>query len=196
MKKVLCVVAALSTALLGCDGTPSSDTVQREAQEKILAEGTAQVGMPAIKNFRERKILKDIFELRDQEGLVTYTYFENMVPTVVPGKTALGGKLTYLGESVGYAISAATQFTNPQKPDRVVMSGIHAVVTLPQADPNGLFSPASAEGSWVLMRNPKTGEVEPQYSEPRLAVFTFKLPFDGDSPPGAVTPPASAGAKQ
>ena len=82
------------TVLQGCDMS-SSDSIQREQQEKILAEGTAQVGMPAIKNFRERKILKDILELRDQEGLVTYTYLENLSPVVIPGKTALGGKLTF-----------------------------------------------------------------------------------------------------
>ena len=71
--------------------------------------------MPAIKNFRERKILKDILELRDQEGLVTYSYLENMVPQIQPGRTALGGKLTYFGETIGYGIPYATQYTNPQK---------------------------------------------------------------------------------
>ena len=70
----LASIAVLGVALVGCDYTPSSDEAQRVQQERILREGTAQTGMPAIKNFRERKLLKQIIEMRDQDGLVTYTY--------------------------------------------------------------------------------------------------------------------------
>lgn len=109
-----------------------SDQKQREQQEQLLQEGTKQVGMPAIKNFRERKLLKQILELRDQEGLITYTYISNDRPEVVKGHTALGGKLTYLGTTVGYGLPYATQFTNPEK--EVHWRG---VATMPQADPAG-----------------------------------------------------------
>ena len=88
----------------GCENT-SSDSIQTEQQETILKEGTSAVGMPAIKNFRERKLLKDIFELRDQSGLVTYTYLFN----------SMNGKLVFLCNSIGYGIPYATQFTSPQK---------------------------------------------------------------------------------
>src|SRR5713226_5189103 len=88
-----------------CDQQPSSDTIQRRQQETLLQEGTAQIGMPAIKNFRERKLLKDILELRDQNGLVTYTYVYGELTT----------KLRFLCTSVGYGIPYATEFTNPQK---------------------------------------------------------------------------------
>jgi len=166
--------------LVSCDQrSQSSDEVQRQAQEKMLQEGTAQTGMPGIHNFQERKLLKMILEMRDQEGLVTYTYMENMIPTVVPGKTALGGKLTFIGVTVGFGIPYATQYTNPQKTEYA--SG-HGYITLPQADPNGLFSPASADGTWILMKNPNGKETTPQYIEPKIAVFTFQWPFDGEPP--------------
>ena len=160
MKRGLLSIALLvcGVALLG-DSCDTSDDIQRRAQEKILAEGTAQTGMPAIKNFRERKMLKDILELRDQDGLVTYTYLWN----------EFNGKLVYLGESIGYGIPYATQYTNPQKWD----SG-HCC--LPQADPNGLFSPASAEGTWILLKDPNGTKVRPVYVEPRIVVSPFKLP--------------------
>jgi hypothetical protein len=131
--------------------------------------------MPAIKNFRERKILKDILELRDQEGLVTYSYLENMVPQVQPGRTALGGKLTYFGETIGYGIPYATQYTNPQKIEYHSNSGYGVIA---QADPNGLFSPASAEGTWLLMKDPNGKDVLPIYVEPRVVVSPFKLKMD------------------
>jgi hypothetical protein len=151
----------------------SSDDIQRQQQESLLAEGTAQVGMPAIKNFRERKLLKDIFEMRDQNGLVTWSYLENLTPTVVKGHTALGGKLTFFCDSIGYAIPYATQFTNPQK---WVAQG----VTLPQADPNGLFSPASTAGSWVMCKDPRPGgkTVGPLHVEPNVISSPFPFPLD------------------
>ena len=72
-KKVICVlfVALVAVSLLGCNVNQTSDKKQQKQQEIMFQEGTSQVGMPAIKNFRERKILKDILELRDQEGLIT-----------------------------------------------------------------------------------------------------------------------------
>ncbi len=122
--------------------------------------------MPAIKNFRERKILKDIIEMRDREGLTTFTY-------IVAEMT---GKLIFLGESVGYGIPAATQYTNPQKVTFAYdVKKQHADVVLPQADPNGLYSPASAEGTWVLMKDPNSKSVKPVYIEPRIIVSPFKL---------------------
>ena len=156
----LLVLSALA-GQVGCDDLEDSDAKQRKAQETILAEGTSQVGMPAIKNFREKKLLKDILELRDQTGLVTYTYLWN----------ELNGKKVFFCQSVGYAIPYATQFTNPQKP--VYSQGVAAIA---QADPNGLFSPASAEGTWIMCKNPAGPEVRPVYVEPRVIVSPFKLP--------------------
>ena len=159
MKKAgyFAVLGLLVAFLLGaCER--SSDSIQREQQEVLLAEGTAQIGMPAIKNFRERKLLKDILEMRDQTGLVTYTYVWN----------EFNGKLVFLCDSIGYAIPYATQFTNPQK-------RVYGDAVLPQADPNGLFSPSSAEGTWVLCKNPEGKDVRPTYIEPRIVVSQFKL---------------------
>ena len=162
--KRLALLAVPLLILVSCDvERASSDQVQSAQQERILAEGTAQTGMPAIKNFRERKMLKDILELRDQAGLVTYTY------TV----SEMTGKLRYFGETIGYGIPYATQYTSPQKP---AYYGQTSVVAMPQADPNGLFSPASAEGTWILMKDPKGDKVLPVYLEPRIVVSPFKLP--------------------
>jgi hypothetical protein len=43
------------------------------------------------------------------------------------------------------------------------------------ADPNGLYTPASADGTWVLCLNPHTKHLEPQYVEPRVIVSTYPL---------------------
>jgi len=165
---VAVIFAALSSS--SCDSTQNnSDTIQRNQQEKILADATATVGMPSIKNFREKKLMKDVYERRDQNGLITYTYiFCEML-----------GKYTYLGESIGYGIPAATQFTNPYKVIAADNGGTYlgqSPVIIPQADPNGLFSPASAEGTWIVMYDPVSKEALPQYIESRISVFSYKLP--------------------
>jgi hypothetical protein len=151
----LLTLAAVSLLLTACD--PSSDAIQSVQQERMLIEGTAQTGMPKITNFREKKLAREILEMRDQ-GLTTYTYlFSEMT-----------GQLKFFCNSIGYPLPAATQYTNPQKH---VVSG----VTLPQADPNGLFSASSAEGSYVICISPE-GKAVPIYSEPRLITSPFKLP--------------------
>jgi hypothetical protein len=162
----------LATALLaadpdGCDGKPGSDRIQAAQQEVILAEGTRAVGMPAIKNFQERKLLKDILELRDQTNLATYTYVWS----------EMKGRGIFLCDSLGFGLPYATQFTNPQK-DIYYGTTSQVHMALPQADPNGLFSPAAAEGTWVMCVNPKGKDISPIYVEPRIIVSTFKLPIE------------------
>lgn len=78
------------------------------------------------------------------------------------------GRLRFFCNSIGYPLPAATQYTNPQK---YTASG----VSLPQADPNGLFSPSNAEGSFVMCISP-AGKAAPIYSEPRVITSPFKLP--------------------
>jgi hypothetical protein len=155
-------------SILGCVEPPrqTSDDIQRQQQEKILQEGSSQVGMPAIKNFREKKLLKEIFELRDQMSLPTYTYLW----------AETSGKKVFFCNSIGYGIPYATQFTNPQKVEWETRPGYHyEMTTLPQADPNGLFSPSSADGTWVLCKDPKGTEVKPVFIEPRIIVSPFEL---------------------
>ena len=74
----------------------------------------------------------------------------------------------------GYGVPYATQFTNPEK---IATRGHnYGYAILPQADPNGLFSPESAEGTWVLLNDPNSGDVQPIYVEPRIVVSPFRLP--------------------
>ena len=160
--KPLRIVLLTALLLVACDGTPSSDEVQQDQQEKILKEGTAQTGMPSITTFRERRMMKEILEKRDQASFTTYTYLD---PTFT-------GRLMFLCNSIGYPIPYATQYTNPQK---IGWYNGHSW-TLPQADPNGLFSPSAADGTWIVCQNPaKPSETGAVYSEPKLITSPFPL---------------------
>lgn len=154
----------------GCTGhnsaRGSSDEQQRAQQERILREGTAQTGLPAIKNFRERRLLKSILEMRDQESLTTFTYTYS----------EMTGRIVFFCDSIGYGIPYATQYTNPSKLEDAShgSEGI-ALATLPQADPNGLFSPGAAEGTWILCKDPDGTDIKPVYVEPRVVVSPFRI---------------------
>lgn len=149
--------------LTACDlPPPDSNAIQAAQQERVLQEGTAQTGMPAIKNFRERRTLKMIYELRDQEGLSTYTY-------VVPEQT---GKPVFLCDSVGYAISDATGYTNV---DKVMNPRADVWFTMEQAEPNGLFTPDVSDANWVLCLDPKTSKPLPVFISSRIIVSAFRL---------------------
>lgn len=166
MGKIVVVVMLLAAFALiaGCSTINSTDRAEQAKQERLSAEASKQVSIPNIINFREKKLMKTILELRDQEGLVTYTYIFN----------ELKGQLIYLGESVGYGLPYATQFVNPQKLDRAYVGGEWHV--LPQADPNGVFIPESAEGTWILLKDPESDEVAPVYIEPRIITSPFLFP--------------------
>ena len=146
--------------LVGCTGRPlTSDEKANDIQERLANQAVDAVGLPAITKFTEKRTMKSILELRDKE-VTTYTYI-----------TDLQGHLHLLCHSVGFGLPYATQFTNPMKK----LSGQYGNVTVPQADPNGLFSPASADGTWVMCLNPETNQAAPLYVEPRIIVSPFEL---------------------
>jgi len=159
MKKVLALVA-VAGILVGCDEyKPSSREVEAKKQEEMQLQAVQSVGMPAITNYAEKRMMKDILELRDQ-NVATTTYITDM-----------NGKLHKICNSVGYGLPYATQYTNPQ----MKVSGQNGNISLPQADPNGLYSPASADGTWVLCVDTKTGKAKPVFIEPRVIVSPIAL---------------------
>lgn len=170
--KMLILCAMLAPLLMGAEASnsgcgstaPSSDDVDRQRQEILLKEAGAQVGMPAIIDFREKKLLKEILERRDK-GLVTYTY----------AYSETFACYRYIGETIGYPLPYATQFTNPSKVEQFSRSGGYSWQVLPQADPNALFSPSSADATWTLMKNPNGKDLGPVYSEPKLVASPFKM---------------------
>lgn len=158
--RLIALAALCAISLSACDQTPTSDQRQAQQQEAIANQMTSQVGMPSVPNAAERRMLRDIFELRDK-----------MIPTITY-IVDLNGHAHKLCDSMGFGIPYSTQFTNPQK---ITEEGASYAVTLPQADPNGLFSPANADGTWVMCLNPQTKNAVPLYVEPRIIVSEFPL---------------------
>lgn len=143
----------------GCSPAPTSDSTQQAQQEKMSQESNAEIGMPGITNFIEKKVMKRLYEMRDR-NVVTFTYIVDMQ-----------GRLHHVCDSMGYGLPYGVQYSNPEK---IVQSYSQSYGTLPQAEPNGLFMPPSAEGTWVICASTK-GEFTPMYIEPRVIVSPFRL---------------------
>lgn len=156
MKNMLISSASCLILILAVGACKQSQNFEDEAAtEKRMQEMRSQVGLPNINNFTEAKFAKLTAELRDQE-IKTWSYYIDM-----------NGNRHLLCESVGYGLPYSVQVTNP-------MSGYHSYYTLPQAEPNGLFMPDSADASWILCSDGKGG-VAPVYSEPHIIVSPFPL---------------------
>lgn len=162
MKKIFLILAMIiATLSLASCWTTDSNREMAQKQETIMQEINKQVGMPAIRNFQEKKLAKMIFELRDQEKLVTYTY--------ITAKNTWVQKL--LCKSIWYGLPYSIQYTNPMKQVREYSDA----TALPQADPNGLFMPEWLSATWVMCIDPKDWNPRPVYVENEIIVSPFKL---------------------
>lgn len=168
MKHLFFILMAMFI-LASCESLGNSNQEISQQQEQLMSEANRQLGMPAITNFQERKLAKMIFELRDREDLVCYAYIVNHMT----------GKLVFLGKCIGYGLPYSTQYTNPMqvvnRHGNAVNAGNSAIVTIPQADPNGLFMPEGLSATWLMMIDPDTNEPRPVYLEPEIIVSPFKL---------------------
>lgn len=166
MKRLVLLSLLLGLAACNDPPKPSADQIEQRKQETMLSEATSQVDLPSITNFQEKRNLKLVEELADRK-VPTYAYLFNPYQ----------GCFVFLGASYGYPVPYATQYTNPQK--MISNHAFHeANVPIANADPNGLFKPTTADGTWVMMVNPTTKALEPQYIEDRVEDFTFRVPYE------------------
>ena len=165
---IILAILLMASCCPSCDNTPNS-SADKEVQQKtenVMQEANRQVGMPAIINFQEKKNLKWIYELCDQENLICHAYLFNEMQGTIG---------EYLGECIGYGIPYSTQFSNPQRLETGGYPGNYWGIEMPQAEPNGLFKPEGLSATWLIMIDPTTKKPRPVYIEPQIIVSPFKL---------------------
>lgn len=187
---VLPSVALVLVGLLfiaGCQ-QKTADIVVQEKQEAMQAEQVRQVGLPNVTRYTEAKRLRYLYELRDRADLTCWVYTRDM-----------NGKLHLVGVGMGFPIPAGTQFSSPQKLTWRTNGGYHS---MPQAEPNGVFPPSTAEATWIILMT-KNGP-KAYYGETRLEAFPERIPGadetqavwpDGKAMPADVVAPPPATEK-
>lgn len=160
-KKILMVLTVSVGMLMfsGCEVGRDANDIQEEKTDEIMLQMNNEIGMPNITNFYEKKMAKEIFELRDDSKLICYAYTKN----------EMTGKYVYEGQCMGYGLPYSTQYTNPEKYE-------YNGVTIPQADPNGLFSATGLSATWLMMVDEETGKRSAEYYEPNIVVTQHKKP--------------------
>lgn len=168
MKKIV-LGLVLASLFIGCSEKIVSDTstkMEAKQQEELSKQAIMSVGLPNISNFYEKKTLKKIIEMRDNPKLVNYLYTRN----------DMTGKWIYEGKCIGFGIPYTTQYTNPEKMGTVEGGQYNAEnpYTLPQADPNGLYSVPNGTATWVIKVGDK-GQQTIEYIESEIRVTQEKL---------------------
>jgi hypothetical protein len=173
MRYFALVLAGVSLA--ACEPDNSGQAREQRQTQLNLNQASTVVGMPAIINFTEKRMLKTIYELRDSPHLVTYSYVLDL-----NGKRHKVCPTT----SIGYGFPYATQYTAPKAPkiayplwpDGTQGTASARSYDADQPEPNGLYMPASADGTWVICLDPADKSLKPVYVEPRVMVYPFEMP--------------------
>lgn len=180
MRRLIIIAAlfcCLALILGGCQEDNSGAARETRATLQMSEEAAVTVGMPAVKNYSEKRQLKAIYELRDNANLVTYTYTidlngkrHKVCPT-----TSIGFGIPY---STQYTAPKALRYAKPQYPvgaDRNSSSSEWRSYEAEQPEPNGLYMPSQADGTWVLCMHPNGKDLAPTYVEPRVIVYLFEM---------------------
>lgn len=168
MKKfIISTIAVLglsSTAYAGWfdPPEPTSDKEAAQKLETLLKEAQRQVGIPSIVNFFEARMVRQLYELRDDPEFRTYSYI-----------VTLNGDFIKICDSVGFGINASIQIANPEKVTDAGTWRENGWMTIPQAEPNGLFMPEGLAATYVMCVDGE--EIKPVYVEPEVIVSPFAL---------------------
>ena len=152
---ISCFLAMFFTA--GCEvGSESKDRAivnkQQEVYQQVQPVHIYDYSIP-------RDIFQQIYDITTTKTVATYSVIESIT-----------GVTRYECPSIGYAIPADTQLTNPLQPAHSEWreSGI-----IEQAEPNGLFSSKNTDGTYVMCVDLKNSEVYPVYTEHKVTTFPF-----------------------
>jgi hypothetical protein len=163
------VVIALSS--LGSDcSQESADSSMVNAQQKVYA--TTQP-IPQFTWSQDRDNLIQIYKMKN-EARNTYAVV----------RSTNSGEILWHCPSVGFPLPADTQLTNP-------LQQVYQAAVIEQAEPNGLFSSKSTDGTYVICVS-ADGTVSPQYTESKVDVFTRPVKIENgkvvfiDGPPSMV----------
>lgn len=169
---LVCLIPLVMVGMLsGCMEDINAKSAEQQMandQAQLVKAGNDKYGAPEITQFTEKGLVKYLYELRDRSDLICYCYTKN----------EFTGKYVYEGKCMGYGIPYSTQFSNPEtytKFNPAWGGGPHYDMA-PQAEPNGLYMPTSAEATWVMLINEETGKMEPQYFEPKVNITGTKKP--------------------
>lgn len=169
--KTITAIILIIFALVFSACADSSSRIEQKQQEGGQLSLLQNQPVPDLGGFSlERKIVIETYQARNRV-IATYTY-----------TMTYDGRIIEICASIGYPIPYATQLTNPL---RYEYNSNGAVLGNPE--PNGLYTPSSAEATLVQCVN-EDGSVTPTYWEDRIFTLPYRIQSDiqlariGDAP--------------
>lgn len=163
------VTLCLATVVLVVACTQTADTRERDrvqAQQNQYLNGQPP---PYFDFSLQRDLMIQLYRARNT-SVTTYSYVQSPYT----------GKIQFECPSIGYPIPGGTQLTNPEQITYGYggSTGSYGYGVIPQAEPDGLFTPATSQGTWIFCLN-DDGSVAPQYVEPNVQVSPYPLVEQG-----------------
>jgi hypothetical protein len=160
---VSAIVLAGISLFVGCTPTtPSSekqDSRQVQQQQSQYAKGQP---IPAFDWSLERDLVIQLYTVRNMKA-ATHSVWRSdrgMVEGDCP--------------SYGYGIPYDTSLTNPLQSTG---NSMHAITTIEQAEPNGIFASKNTAATWVMCLG-TAGSIEPVYVETKVTVYPGPVDVD------------------
>jgi hypothetical protein len=166
LKKLFSFTLFALFLLVGCSTTSAPPSVTRQEQKAVENQDQVYANTqptPFFDKSLDRALLIQIYKKR-QEAVATWTYVQSEYT----------GKVLFFCPSIGFPIPGGTQLTNPNKIIERSYNGAQSNwgwgTAIPQSEPNGLYSPSTSEGTYVMCSN-EDGSVSPAYLEPKVQTF-------------------------
>lgn len=174
MIKRIALAVALALALLSCTGEGRSADRGDTQQALNQQEHYRRIGqvVPFLDFSQDLETFRQIYVLKNEQAIATHTIF----------MTTGTGRIVDDCQSTGYPISAGSQISNPERATR---PGTDGYLTLPQPEPNGLWTDPNTRGTYVICVL-DSGKRVPVYSE--LDVIAYPYPIEVSNDRMSVTP--------
>lgn len=145
----------------GCtDHTTTAVETEQRGQNLQMEQFLRNQPVPSFDWSLERHLMIQIYIAR-QKATNTFSYVQSDYT----------GKVLWSCPSIGFPIPYSTQLTNPQQLAVRYLAGSRYVDgVVAQQEPNGLFTPATSEATWVPCVDEK-GKITPVYEEKKVTVF-------------------------
>lgn len=142
------------------DSCSSAQNQDYQAQQPKLRSIINNQPAPDLNGYSfERDILIQVYQARNR-NVTTFTYMYSETT----------GQIIKICDSIGMPIPYSTQLTPPYVP--TANGG-----SVPNPEPNSLYSPDSAEGSIIVCLN-DDNTLSPTYFEPRVFALPFEIKAD------------------
>jgi len=158
------ILIVLTVFILGASSCGNESVEQRDRQRVQAQQSQYEKGqpMPAFDWSLERHLVIELYKVRNQKAATHSVWRADR--GVVEGDCP----------SYGYGIPYDTSLTNPLQ---AVGTNMHALTSIEQAEPNGVFASKNTAATWVMCLG-EAGNIEPVYVETKVTVYPGPVKVD------------------